>query len=207
MPVLNDLSGKVFERLTVIKRAPNKGECVMWLCKCSCGNFVTVRGNNLVHGITKSCGCFKKDKYKLVDHSHSTHNESGTPLYGIWRSMKARCYNAKHKFYKHYGGRGIAVCDEWKDDYLAFSVWAKDNGYKDGLSIERIDNNKGYSPSNCMFIPKEDQPKHRRTNHIVNVNGENMTIAECSRRYGIPTSTITFRANRGRDIFKRERRW
>lgn len=121
-------------------------------------------------------------------------------LYRIWLSMRQRCNYPKHKYYKHYGGRGIKVCDEWQNDYDAFAEWATRNGYSDTMSIDRIDNNKGYSPDNCRWIYYKDQPKNRRTNHRVVINGKEMNVSDASRLYGIPVSTICMRDKRGFDI-------
>lgn len=121
-------------------------------------------------------------------------------LYRIWLSMRQRCNYPKHKYYKHYGGRGIKVCDEWQNDYDAFAEWATRNGYSDTMSIDRIDNDKGYSPDNCRWIYYKDQPKNRRTNHRVVINGKEMNVSDVSRLYGIPTSTVCMRDKRGFDI-------
>ena len=207
MGKFRDLTGMKFGKLTVVSREKNVKRCVMWKCLCECGNVVTVRADSLSGGNTKSCGCLKSKVYKATDHSHFKHKGTGTRLYRIWRSMKCRCYLPSHKYYDIYGGRGITICEEWKNDYATFRNWAEKNGYAEDMSIDRIDNDKGYCPENCRFIYYKDQPKNRRTNHIIEVNGEKMTIAECSRKYGVPESTIAFRANRGADVLKRERRW
>ena len=114
--------------------------------------------------------------------------------------MKQRCYNANHMYYKYYGGRGIAICEAWKEDFDTFAQWALENGYSDELSIDRIDNDKGYSPDNCRWIYYKDQAKNRRTNHRVIVNGEEMNASEASRLYEIPLSTVCSRDRRGVDI-------
>lgn len=127
-------------------------------------------------------------------------------IYRIWCSMKQRCNNPNHKYYKHYGGRGIAVCDQWQNDFDAFAEWAYANGYSDTMSIDRIDNDKGYEPSNCRFIYYKDQPKNRRTNHKVVVDGKEMNVSDVSRMYGIPISTVCYRANHGFDILGSHRK-
>ena len=134
------------------------------------------------------------------------HGDTGKRLYRIWRSMKNRCYNQSHKYYKHYGGKGITICDEWKNDYVKFKEWAMQNGYDDTMSIDRINNNKGYEPSNCRFIYYRDQPKNRDCNHRVVVDGVEMNVSDVSRKYGIPISTVCYRANRGRNILTAERK-
>lgn len=126
-------------------------------------------------------------------------------LYRIWSSMKQRCYNANHKYYKHYGGRGITICEAWKKDYDTFARWAIESGYSDVMSIDRIDNDKGYCPENCRWIYYKDQPKNRRTNHRVVVNGEEMNVSDVARIYGIPISTVCYRDKHGFDILGRHR--
>lgn len=121
-------------------------------------------------------------------------------LYRIWSSMKQRCNNPNHKHYKHYGGRGIGICKEWESDFDVFAEWAMENGYSDTMSIDRIDNDKGYCPDNCRFIYYKDQPKNRKTNHRVVVNGEEMNVSDVSRLYGIPISTVCHRDKHGIDI-------
>lgn len=211
MGQLIDIMNQRFGRLTVIKKSEQKSSCAMWECLCDCGSKIVARGTALRSGKTQSCGCYQRDRFKEVlaekKNAHPIHGETGARLYRIWRSMKNRCYNPKHKYYSLYGGRGISMCDEWKNDYVSFRDWAVTHEYSETMSIDRIDNNKGYCPENCKFIYYKDQPKNRRTNHTVEINGEKMTASECSRRYGIPISTVIFRANRGRDILTRTRGW
>jgi hypothetical protein len=116
--------------------------------------------------------------------------------------MIERCYREKHPHYKNYGGRGIAVCDEWQGErgFYRFNEWAMANGYADNLTIDRIDNNGNYEPNNCRWITIKEQMSNKRTNHWVNANGERLTVTQCSERYGIPKSTIRWRADRNRDV-------
>ena len=146
MPKLNDLTGQRFGRLTVLERTELK-----WLCKCDCGNKKIVAGGHLVSGDTKSCGCLR-----------IKHGMRNTRLYSIWHGMKERCYNTKHKFYKHYGGRGIKVCEEWKNDFQTFADWALSHGYADNLTIDRIDVNGNYEPSNCQWATNAEQQRNKR---------------------------------------------
>ena len=133
-------------------------------------------------------------------------NNKATRLYRIWTSMKQRCNNPNHMYFKHYGARGIKICEEWGNDFDEFYRWAYDNGYDDTMSIDRIDNNKGYEPSNCRLVYYKDQPKNRRTNHMITIYGEEMTVSDCSRKYHIPISTIIFRERQGTDIFTERRK-
>ena len=179
---LIDLTGQKFGRLTVISRAENKGKRAAWNCLCECGNKIIVRGTNLQRGTTKSCGCLK---IELTSERHRTHGKRHTKLYNVWCGMKARCYNQNQNSYPIYGGKGITVCKEWLDDFNNFYQWAMQNGYADGLTIERKDGNNGYCPENCEWIPKEKQSSNLCTNIVVEHNGERRTLADWARIYGV----------------------
>ena len=154
-----DLTGKVFGSLTVIsKHSSGNGE-VIWNCKCDCGNVIQVSTGKLNFGLTTSCGCAKRNR--IIERS-TTHGLSNTRLYKIWCDMKKRCCNYSSKRYKDYGGRGIAVCNEWKNDFMSFYNWAMANGYKENLTIERKDVNGNYCPENCTWITKSEQSRNQR---------------------------------------------
>ena len=158
-----DLTGQKFNYLTVIEFYPTeKGES-RWRCKCDCGNEAIVIGKHLISGHTKSCGCYvvKKSTEKATKHG-----QCGTRLYRIWGCMKGRCYYECSKYYYNYGGRGIKICDEWLNSFQAFYDWAVANGYKDDLSIDRIDNNGNYEPSNCRWATREEQNANKRGTRI-----------------------------------------
>lgn len=148
-----DLSGQRFGRLVVLslldRRTHNK---LRWLCECDCGRQHEITGSRLTSGGAKSCGCLR-----------TTHGQTKTRLYRIWRGMRARCGNPNSKDYPRYGGRGIVVCDAWADDFGAFSMWARANGYDDRLSIDRVDNSLGYSPENCRWADTVVQGTNRRS--------------------------------------------
>lgn len=135
--ISENLIGMKFGRLTVIDREPPKGkkDRGLWVCKCSCGNITRVTTHVLKSGNTTSCGCMRKEKTKQV---MTKHGERNTRLYGVWLDMKQRCYNNKNTDYKNYGGRGITVCDEWKDSFVNFSKWAYENGYNKDAQRESV---------------------------------------------------------------------
>lgn len=170
-----DLTGQRFGRLTVIERAENKGKCVMWKCLCDCGNYTITNSYSLRSCATKSCGCLNSELAKQRKQKHKHCEER---IYHIWKNMKQRCSNANFNAYTRYGGRGITVCDEWLNDFQAFYDWAMANGYKDGLTIDRINNNKGYSPDNCRWATPKEQANNRQSNHLVTFNGKTQTIAQ-----------------------------
>lgn len=153
-----------FGRLIAIRATEKrKNGKIIWLCKCDCGNSVEIRSSALKHGDIKSCGCLQKE---IITRIRFKHGEEGTRLYIIWSNMKLRCLNKNNPAYKRYGERGIEICDEWKNDFLAFRFWAILNGYQDHLTIDRIDNDGDYEPNNCQFLTKpENSRKGRRSNY------------------------------------------
>lgn len=136
-----------------------------------------------------------KSKY-----SHPIHGGCGTRLYRIWKCMKHRCYIKSDCAYERYGGRGITVCDEWKSDFSKFRSWAIENGYSDDLTLDRIENSKGYSPDNCRWASMKIQSNNKRNNRFIEYNGENLTIAQWSDKTGIKENTICFRLKSGWSI-------
>ena len=155
--------GDKYEMLTVIKEVDNHitsggNKKRVFSCKCECNNIVNVTLNELRNGGTKSCGCLNTRNRKV---NLKTHGKTGTRMYNIWKGMRKRCNNNKSANYKHYGARGISVCDEW-DDFVKFEKWAIEKGYEDTLSIERIDNDKGYYPENCKWITMDEQKLNTR---------------------------------------------
>lgn len=160
-----NLTGQKFGCLTVISRSvdhiqPSGTKRAKWLCRCECGNNVEVTGINLRRGKTKSCGCITKDLNRR--RRGTFHGESHTKLYHVWSQMIQRCTNPKQKKYPIYGGRGITVCEEWKYSYLRFRNWAMTNGYAEGLSIDRIDVDGNYEPSNCRWATSLEQAANKR---------------------------------------------
>lgn len=196
-----DISGQRFGRLfvlgfshTTIKRQ------AAWSCRCDCGRTVTVIGNRLKCGKTKSCGCLRTD----LGGSHSrTHGMSNSPEYRIYHGMLNRCYNEKVQAYPHYGGRGITVCDRWRfgqDGVSGFECFLADMGRRKdrGLSLERKENDGNYAPTNCRWATYLDQANNSRRNHMVNVADVILTLSDAVRAFGaVPYSTVLRRMAKG----------
>lgn len=192
-----DLTGQKFGKLIVIERAENtKDGRACWLCKCKCGEFVTAIGKDLRRGHTKSCGCLQREKAIQTGKMRKTHGKTKTKLFDVWHSMKQRCYYCKSSEYHNYGGRGITVCDEWLHDFQAFYEWAMANGYADNLTIDRIDVDGNYEPSNCRWVTMKEQQNNKRNNHLLTYKGETHTLSEWARIKHINKNTL-----RGRIVF------
>lgn len=188
--VTPDLSGQAFGRLSVINRADNKGGQVQWNCLCQCGGSITVSGANLRSGNTASCGCLRREVSVELGKSTKRHGMESTPTYRSWTSMKVRCSDKNHISFKNYGGRGITVCDSW----LIFDNFLADMGVRpDGTTLDRKDTNGNYEPSNCRWASAVVQHRNTRLNKFFEFNGENITLAEISERYGVNISTLRAR--------------
>jgi len=199
MPKLVDITGMRFGRLTVSKhlgRGLGKSRSHFWLCLCDCGASVNVNGSCLRGGATKSCGCLQRDMARSVGDRTKTHGMTKTTTYNVWASMIQRCHNANAKDYERYGGRGILVCEAWQ----AFDAFLRDMGERPlGKSLDRIDNEKGYSPENCRWVNAKIQQRNKRNNRIITHDGKTMTLAEWSAAAGISQITLGARLRNGWD--------
>lgn len=199
---IKNLLGKKYGKLLVIEQLEErKNNKVVWKCKCDCGNTTNVVGTQLTNGNTKSCGCIS-----------NPHGMFGTRIYNVWRGMKERCYVEKSHSYPLYGGRGIKVCDEWQE-FIPFMEWAYSNGYDESAprgqcTIDRIDNDGDYEPSNCRWVSMSVQANNKNSNVFVEYKGVIDTISNQARRNGLSPSIVEDRRIKGKkgdDLFKDKR--
>jgi hypothetical protein len=194
-----DLTGKTFHYLTalgIVERI-DRIRVNVWLCRCKCGNLTRVRAQELRTLGTKSCGCWDSE---VTARRNRTHGMSKTPEHGIWESMRKRCTNPRSKDYLSYGGRGITVCKEWND----FAQFYRDMGPRPSSrhSIERLDNDKGYSPDNCIWASPMRQANNKRTSRLLTHAGRTQTLAQWSRETGMHYTRILARLKRGWSVAK-----
>lgn len=198
-----DLIGRKFGRLTVLKfHSVNENYATFWLCRCSCGTEKPIRRSNLTNGSAKSCGCLNAELVK----ERATKSSLGgrvkdERIYNIWQSMRQRCYYRKSTEFHRYGARGISVCAEWSE-YASFKKWALKNGYKDSLSIDRIDNDGDYRPENCKWSTPTEQANNRRNSLLIEFSGKNQTLAQWSKETKIHYSCLYGRMISGWDVEK-----
>lgn len=203
--IRKDLSGQRIGRLTVLRLSDKEKESgkIKWVCQCDCGNIVEVFSSNLTREHTKSCGCLaseKRSKRMKEKNPGYKYGKSNSRLYTIWNAMKKRCYLKSHIHYSSYGGRGIMVCEEWKKDFMNFYNWAMSNGYKDDLTIDRINPNGNYEPKNCRWITHKQQSNNKRNNHLVEYKGKKYTISQLAEEKNIKYDILLYRINKGWEL-------
>lgn len=195
MSGFRDLRSEKFGRLTPIEYI--KGYPAKWVCICDCGNRTTVNQGNLVSGSTKSCGCLNKST--LVSRS-TRHGQSGTKLYNVYYHIIHRCEDRNHRAFKYYGGKGVKMCDEWRSDFMAFFNWSAKNGYKEGLSIDRIDSSGDYEPNNCRWVTATHNNRNRdfvkltydKAQEILKINSsKKYSQSKMAKMFGVSQSTIS----------------
>lgn len=185
-----DILGNRYGQLVVVSEAEKRGGMYHYLCKCDCGNEKVIQRYSLTQGKTISCGCFHK---KMVGSRYKSHGMSGSSTYEVWCGMKKRCYRKSSISYSNYGGRGIYICDRWRNSFQNF---LDDMGEKpDGKSIERIDNDGPYSPENCIWADRKTQSRNRRANRVIRFKGQEMCLSDWARTLGMPMSALSRRIN------------
>jgi len=195
-----DLTGRVFGRLTVLRFGERLSNKIVFICQCNCNgkNIISVRADNLRRGTSKSCGCYQKS---VVATTNKTHGKRRHKIYSVWCGMLSRCNNKKNIGYSRYGGRGIKVCERWH----IFENFFKDMGNPPTIEhqLDRFpDNNGAYSPENCRWASRKENSNNRRNNHILEFNNTCLTVTQWSERLNIPIKTLFSRIRRGWNIEK-----
>lgn len=194
-----DMTGETFGRLVVIRRSPGPEKNSYWICRCECGNVKRIMGLNMKRGLTKSCGCLNRElaSDRGTQHGHTGKANRGkwTTEYRIWSAMKRRCYNQNCPAFPDYGGRGILVCDRWRNSFESFY---EDMGSRpSGMTLDRIDNDGNYEPGNCRWATRITQANNARSNVKVMFDGKQMTLSDACRASGVPMTTVVTRRLRG----------
>lgn len=194
---LKDLTGQTFERLTVMYRTEdhiyeNGRKEAVYHCRCLCGNEIDVMASALRRGYSKSCGCLRRELAR-----QEKRDDISRRLRIVWRNMNERCYDKGNKRYNRYGERGICVCDEWRgpEGLEAFISWGRNNGYSEGLTIERIDVNGNYCPSNCRWASVKEQANNRSTSRFIVVAGEKKTVAQWADQFNLKRPDIYYKTD------------
>lgn len=193
--------GTRFGRLVVIGEAPVHKQISYSFCKCDCGRIVERPNAELLYNGLQSCGCLLHDAHLI--HGDCRRGKVAR-LFRIWSGMKARCFNKGSSIYKYYGGRGISICSEWME-YKNFAEWARANGYRNNLSIDRVDSNGNYEPKNCRWATVKEQSTNRRSSIYITLNGEKKHISEWCKKFGTEPHLAHSRwaeGKRGMDLFK-----
>jgi hypothetical protein len=189
-----DLINQKFERLLVVEFIGIVKKHSRYKCLCDCGNYKETTLNALRSGKIKSCGCLN---YELISNRNKTHGLSKHPLFTSWIGMRNRCLNIKHNRAKNYIGKGVSICNEWANDFMSFYNWSIKNGWEKGLSIDRINNNGNYEPSNCKFSNNKQQSRNRSSNVIIEIDGLSKTAIEWAESEEINVESIYRRIKKG----------
>lgn len=197
-----DLKGRRFGRLLVLRRQGSIGNRPAWLCSCNCGGRKVIRGQTLVQGLTKSCGCLAVEVSRQHDNKARKHGMSGSPEFRAWRHIIYRCTKPSAKFYSHYGARGITVCDRWRygeGGKTPFECFFEDVGGKPSPkhSIDRIDNDGNYEPGNCRWATKDVQANNKRNTSYITIGNATKPLTVWAREYGISSSKFKDRLRSG----------
>lgn len=194
--VPRDITGEKFNLLTAIRFSHKAGFTQYWLFRCDCGKERTISKSKAIIGETRSCGCYQRTKATI---DSTTHGLTGHLLHGKWRDIINRCHNKNVQSYPTYGGRGVIVCDEWRNDFLSFYNWCINNGWKPGLQIDKDIKGNGliYSPETCAFVTCKENNNNRRSNRYIIFDGEKKTIMQWSEKFNIHHATLTGRLDRG----------
>lgn len=195
--------GRKFNKLTVIEECKErtKNGTKIYKCLCDCGNYTNVIGTQLRNGMTKSCGCLRVE---ISGQNNTAHRKTNTRLYNIYRGMIQRCYNKNNKDYKYYGQCGVSVYGDWRNDFMSFYNWSMNNGYKDNLTIDRIDVNGNYEPNNCRWVSQYEQQNNRTNNLIVFYNNKKQTLTKWIKELNLKNSYSTIYkrlVNCGYDVY------
>lgn len=193
---IKDLTGQKYGLLTVIGLKDTDTRKTYWVCQCECGNIKEVRSDSLLCGAIKSCGCLKRAQDKVNLTKNHRHKMSGTRLYSEWQGMKGRCYNPHDPRYDRWGGRGITVCDEWRDSFEAFYEWSMSHGYAEDLTIDRIDNDMGYAPDNCRWATQIEQSRNRSSNINIRIGNSTRTLTEWCEIFQVNYKNVLSRYHR-----------
>lgn len=196
---VHDLTGQKFGLLTVIGLAETDTRKTYWVCKCDCGNMKTVRSDSLLCGAIKSCGCIKRKQDEVNLTKNHRHKMSGTRIYSEWQGMQGRCYNKGSARYADWGGRGIEVCEQWRNSFESFYTWAMANGYQDNLTIDRIDNNGNYCPENCRWVGQQEQCRNRRSNINITIGNSTRTLMEWCEIFQVDYTNVNARYHRNKN--------
>jgi hypothetical protein len=196
--------GDRINRWTVIKEVESESgssnfEDKRFLCRCDCGTERVLRYKSLAYKTSKSCGCYMRE-FNSKNRRKFPQDTVKSRIYTIWNGIKCRCYTKSSMSYKRYGAKGITMCNEWRTDFMIFYKWSIKNGYADNLTIDRIDSNGNYEPSNCRWVDRKTQCNNQRNNHYVIYKGERLTLSQVAEKYNINQHRLACRLLAGWDV-------